>query len=145
MAVVLLASFVGIWFAYQAFKLLQYRNLARKIGLPYVLSPVGEHDFTWMVLQKVIAPIFERLPFGLGRFVRFTKRGWNFKDKFKAHQDIGKVFTVVSPTGLAIHVGDAAAANSIVTRRKEYLKPLELASMYPRKFYSLPFIKVVEK
>lgn len=129
MAVVLLVTLAGIWVSYQAFKLLQYRNLARKIGLPYVLSPVGEHDFTWMVLQKLLAPIFERLPLGLGGFVRFTKRGWNFKDKFKAHQDIGKAFTVVAPSGLAIHVGDAAAANSIVSRRKDYLKPLELASM----------------
>ncbi|KAH8198417.1 hypothetical protein TruAng_007401 [Truncatella angustata] len=99
------------------------------MDLPYVISPVGENDFAWLVLQRFLGSFLETLPFGLGRFVRYTKRGWNWSDKNKAHKELGKVFIVVSPSGNDLHVGDAAATDFILSRRKDFLKPLELAKL----------------
>lgn len=122
--------FLSAWLTRRIVKLVQNRNLAKQTGLPYILSPVGEHDFVWMVLQKPLGPIIEKLPFGLGRFVRFTRRGWNFQDKCKAHQELGSVFVVVAPSCNIVHVGDAAAAHLVLSQRKDFLKPLKLASSY---------------
>ncbi|KAG0647532.1 Multidrug resistance fer6 [Hyphodiscus hymeniophilus] len=74
-------------------------------------------------------PFLEKLPFGYGDFVKYTKRGWNWSDKSEAHQKFGSVFIVVTPTGNDIHVGDATATDSILSRRKDFVKPLELAKL----------------
>ncbi|KAF4637518.1 hypothetical protein G7Y89_g575 [Cudoniella acicularis] len=68
----------------------------------------------------------KKLPFGLGSFTRYNKPAWNYYDKFNMHTEYGKIFLHVTPGGNALFVADAAASDIILSRRKEFLKPIEM-------------------
>ena len=98
---------------------------ARKTGLPLVLSPVHPFNPFWIVTYKVfpIILLLKYLPFGLGTWARCTYIGWQFHEKYALHDELGPVFLLVTPGGNEVSVADAQAVHTILSQRKEFIKP----------------------
>ena len=63
------------------------------------------------------------LPWGLGIWARCTVIGWKFQDKHALHDELGPVFTIVTPAGCELSVADHKATHTVLSRRKEFIKP----------------------
>ena len=102
--------------------LLQNYRRARRIGLPILVTPVPTSNPLWQLSEDLLAPILKRLPFGVADFMHYTKRGWHFDDKYYLHEKYGGSFIIVSPDRVQLIVADAAAAEDVFSRRKDFLK-----------------------
>lgn len=104
--------------------LLNY-NAARKIALPIVISPVSPLNPLWILICRAFPIVLslKTLPFGLGTWARCTYMGWAFQEKHALHDELGPVFVVVTPGGNEVTVADPQAAHTILSRRKEFIKP----------------------
>ncbi|KAI4108460.1 MAG: hypothetical protein L6R37_001064 [Teloschistes peruensis] len=49
--------------------------------------------------------------------------GWSFQDKHKLHDELGPLFTLVTPAGNEVTVADPEVAHTVLARRKDYIKP----------------------
>lgn len=111
-----------IWTAYSV-----WRNYltARQIGLPIVISPVSTLNPFWILTWKGFPAVLSlrRLPFGFGTWARCTSMGWSFQDKHQLHDELGPLFTLVTPAGNEVTVADPQVAHAVLARRKDYIKP----------------------
>ncbi|KAL8767212.1 MAG: hypothetical protein Q9209_006217 [Squamulea sp. 1 TL-2023] len=99
--------------------------IARRIGLPIVISPVSTLNPFWILLWRGFPAVLDLkiLPFGLGTWARCTSMGWAFQDKHKLHDEIGSLFTLVTPAANEIIVADPEVAHVVLARRKDFIKP----------------------
>lgn len=100
--------------------------LARRTGLPVLISPVSRMNFIWVIIQEPVQPLLKRLPFGLGSFNRFATLTWWFKDRYRLHEEYGKVFLIVSPGALELISADPEVTNQIYAKRFEIDKTTDL-------------------
>lgn len=105
---------------------LKNRQIAKAIGVPIVVSPVGFNNPFWLFSSRLIAPHLQQLPFGLGSFVRYNTSGWNYHDKYKMHHEFGKIFVHVTPGGNELFIADPSVADHILSRKKDFIKPVSL-------------------
>ncbi|KAI4108318.1 MAG: hypothetical protein LQ339_002219 [Xanthoria mediterranea] len=115
-----------VWTTFSIFRNYQ---LAQRIGLPIVISPVSTLNPFWILLWRGFPAVLslKHLPLGLGTWARCTSMGWAFQDKHKLHAEIGPLFTLVTPAANEVTVADPEAAHAVLARRKDYIKP---AAMY---------------
>lgn len=107
------------------FTLLRNYVVARRIGLPIVVSPITPLNPFWLICYRVFPSVLylKRLPFGLGRWARCTYTSWTFDDKCALHDELGDLFSIVSSGSIEVVVADPTAAHDIFTRRKDFVKP----------------------
>ena len=96
---------------------------ARQVGLPYVSSPVAPLDIAWILSFKLLVPLLKLLPLSLGAFARYTYIGWQFDDKFSAHEELGGAFMLVTPGNNELVLAEPGAVNEMLTRRRDFIKP----------------------
>jgi hypothetical protein len=122
-----------LWLSYTAYTgylLLQNYLVARRVGIPVRVIPINPENPLWMILDKrFIVPLFEKLPFGPGTFTRFNWRGWEFADKYRAHEEMGDVFLMVTSGRLWIHLCNPEALVEVLRKDKEFPRPLEIFEM----------------
>jgi hypothetical protein len=68
----------------------------KKEGLPIIILPINCGSPLWMSIDTTILALFERLPLRIENFMSFNWRGWEIKDRYKAHQELGDVFVFVT-------------------------------------------------
>ena len=131
--ILVLTSIIFASLSWTLFSLISNYNTARKIALPLVISPVSPLNPLWILTYRAFPFILslKYLPFGLGTWARCTFMGWTFHDKHALHDELGPVFIVVTPSGNELSVADPQATHTILSRRKEFIKP---AVMYGRHF-----------
>jgi hypothetical protein len=119
---VFLSSLWGVFRNYRA---------ARTIGLPIIFLPISLTNLLWMMLVRHVMPLLESLPFGSGYFTRFCYTGWEFKDKSRAHVELGDAFTSVTPGKNWVYLCNAEAVNEIIRRERqgEFARPVEMLAM----------------
>ena len=127
------ASLLFATLAWTLISVIYNYNAARKVGFPIVISPVSPLNPLWILTSRAFPRILSlrHLPFGLGKWARCTYIGWTFQDKHALHDELGPIFVVVTPSGNEVTVADHQAAHTILSRRKEFIKP---AVMYGRGF-----------
>lgn len=103
---------------------------ARKSEIPIVASPVGQMNVFWVILQPVLVPLLRRLPFRLGSFTRYCSRGWAFYDKCNMHLELGDAWVLVTPSANWLYLSDADAVKDILSRRRDFIKPVSIYSAY---------------
>jgi len=129
--VFVLASLIFSSFSWTIISIISNFNTARKIGLPVIISPLSPLNPLWILTYRTFPFVLSlrHLPFGLGKWARCTSLGWAFQDKHALHDELGPVFILVTPSGNEITVADPQATHTILSRRKEFIKP---AIMYGR-------------
>ena len=115
----------------QAFSL--YRNYlaAKKTGLPIIIGLIDPLNPLWIITKGLIAPYLALLPGDLGLNSKFNSFGWQFLDKYDAHQRLGKVFIHVTPSKNDINIGDPTVNQNLMSRTKEFVKPCNVYRMTP--------------
>jgi len=113
------------WFLWMFTSLVKNYWIARKIGLPMVISPATPLNPFWIICYRVFPQVLllKHLPLGLGQWVRCTFMGWTFNDKYALHDELGDLFVVVSPGAIEVMVADPQTAHAVLARRKDYIKP----------------------
>ncbi|KAF2094903.1 cytochrome P450 [Rhizodiscina lignyota] len=102
-----------------------YRNyvVARKVGLPIIISPVNPLGVFWLLLGVRFIPLIRLLPNRLSLWTHCTEYGGGFNDRTAIHKRVGPVFMHVNPAWNELVVADATSAASILNRRKDFIKP----------------------
>jgi hypothetical protein len=104
-------------------------RVAIRLGLPYVTSPVDPWYPLWIASQRRLLPLLRKLPFDLGSFTRYSTWGWQYKDHYNMHQELGDAFVHVNPFNIELFLADAGAINEVFTRRKDFLKSVQRYGM----------------
>ncbi|KAI0810292.1 cytochrome P450 [Xylaria sp. FL0064] len=128
----LVALLVSTHTIYTILSLINHIRKARKIGLPYTLTPVHELEHWAYVTDPILRWCYQRYLLqgkGWPRWARFMIKDWHYEDKGRAHREYGPLFVVVSPTGMVCYVADSHAALHIGTKRKVFVKPPDKMKM----------------
>ena len=129
--ITVLASILLASLSWTVFSIFSNYTAARKIALPIIISPVSPLNPLWILSYRAFPFLLslKHLPFGLGTWARCTYLGWTYHDKHALHDIFGPVFIVVTPSGNEVSVAHPQATHTILSRRKEFIKP---AAMYGR-------------
>jgi cytochrome P450 len=109
----------------------------RPLGLPILLTPFGRLNPLWIITQPYLAPLFTWLstlggPFAIFNFVHYSTNSWFFFSRHTLHLRYGSAFFIISPGETQLIIADAATADDVQSRRKDFLKnetmykPLEI-------------------
>ncbi|KAE8449165.1 hypothetical protein EG329_008549 [Mollisiaceae sp. DMI_Dod_QoI] len=133
MAVLLIVFSIAIaLLALPAIRTFKNYEKARTIGLPIVFSPFDTMSPFWALFGPRLAPLFKRLPFGLGNVVRHSGFAFYWDDRYRMHEQYGPALCVVTPGDVQVVIADGATADDMLARRKDFIKcpamyqPLEL-------------------
>lgn len=88
-------------------------RIAKKTGLPIVVSPIHIYNPLWMVLGGLVGPLLLKAPFGLGAWVRCNRWGWLWEYQDALHQELGKVIINVDPTKIRVRVSHEEAPAAV--------------------------------
>ncbi|MCJ1243901.1 hypothetical protein MMC30_001098 [Trapelia coarctata] len=126
---------LAILIVYKLLNLVRHVNAARKVGLPYVVTPILETEVIGLVFTPVLRWIYHDYLLaekGWPRWCRFMVKDWAWEDRRRAHDEYGEVFLVVAPEGIICYSADAAMGYDVMNRR-EFIKPrdkMELLEPY---------------
>jgi hypothetical protein len=125
-AILLAPVTFGIW------NLVCFRRnyqLALGMGIPIkVLLASGDNPVWILVSSPVLAVI--KFVFGKCDITKYGRPGWESKDKYKIHEELGDVVIHVSPGHNWLYVCNAEAVNDIFKRRDDFDRPPDLLGMY---------------
>ncbi|KIY02714.1 uncharacterized protein Z520_01179 [Fonsecaea multimorphosa CBS 102226] len=96
--------------------------IARKIGLPIILTPIDSLNPVWVLARPVLDPLIRQLPFGLGDFAGYSYLGWGWEQRYRLHRRYGDGFVVVTPAECQLVLGDVDAAAEVLNRWKDFIK-----------------------
>ena len=65
--------------------------------------PIDPENIIWLVLEPHLWRLRDHLPFSLGTFGRYSRRGWHFKDKASSHLRYGPAWALVTPAFVYIY------------------------------------------
>ncbi|KAA8569039.1 hypothetical protein EYC84_000712 [Monilinia fructicola] len=119
---------VAGWISYVLYSLAVNYNIARKTGLPLVILPIDSGNPLWMAVDTKILPYFKHLPL-TKNFTRFNYRGWEIRDRYRAHQELGDAFILVTPGKNWLQLCNAETLIDINARSREFTRPTEMLEM----------------
>ncbi|KAJ5733721.1 cytochrome P450 [Penicillium malachiteum] len=93
------------------------------MGIPVVRLCVDAQNLAWMILEPHLWPFIEKLPFSLGSFGRYSRRGWFFHDKGDSHRRYGPVWALATPREITLIVAESEAIHNIFQRRTDFVRP----------------------
>ncbi len=105
------------------FTTLKNYSIARKIGFPVIFTPVSLTNPVWALWGEKLGPLLKRLPFGLGNWTDLCGFTPLFHQKYRLHEKLGPAYIRVTPGDIQIILADASAADDLLSRRKDFIKP----------------------
>lgn len=124
----LLLGLALAWWLYSDISLARNFDRAQAIGVPLIKVPVSPMNFPWILMKPLVFRILDPLPFELGSFGRYGRRGWHFQDKVASHLELGDAFALVKPREIFLHICNPEAINEIFFRRQDFVRPVRLYS-----------------
>ena len=122
--VLVIGTALVLWIFSTLISLFRNYQAARRIGLPIRISPISPLNPLWFRFQGSIVPWLKCLPGGLGEFTASSYVGWPYADKYALHQKLGGAFVQVNPGVNEVVVADAKTVHEILSRRKDFIKPI---------------------
>ena len=98
----------------------------RHLSVPKIYNPLCTSNRLWVVIQPLVLPLIRLLPFSPGRWVKYSRWGWEFGDRCQTHTELGDVFMLVTPSMNWMYVADAGLVSEIFQRRDDFRRPLQL-------------------
>jgi hypothetical protein len=118
------------WFVWSAASFLKNLRSARKVGFPIVISLVSPDNPLWMVFGRVASAFLSQLPRPIRELGYYNTHEWSYRDQGQAHERLGPIIMHVSPGTNELFVADAALCDYILSRRKEFVKPVSLLGVF---------------
>lgn len=101
---------------------INYRQ-ASAMGIPVVRLCIDSQNLSWMILEPHVWPLLYKLPFSLGSFGRYSRRGWFFLDKGDSHRRYGPIWALATPREITVIVAESEAIHNIFQRRTDFVRP----------------------
>ncbi|CCF45398.1 cytochrome P450 [Colletotrichum higginsianum] len=104
------------------------RNIAeaKKVGLPYVVTPASPFSIVWQLTHKFWIPIIKILPKSWWEnWLEILIPNWSYNLLHKPFARIGETFMVVSPFQILILTDSAEAIHQITQQRDKFPKLVE--------------------
>lgn len=128
-ALLVIAYLVLSWFVYNVYCLVVNYRRASQLNVPIVAVPISPDSPLWIALQTGFSSLFQYIPFDSFSFIRYSRLGWEFHDRYKTHQRLGDTWILVTPDRNWFHTSQAEAAFDILTRSRESGRPEWMMSM----------------
>jgi hypothetical protein len=120
-------GFVWIFYlSYCAFSFRRNFNRVRHLNIPKIFNPLCPSNIAWLLIQPVALPLIRLLPLYAQEFVRYSKWGWEYEDRYRTHARLGDVWMQVTPSMNWVYVADPELVNEIFHRREDFRRPLQL-------------------
>lgn len=97
---------------------------ARSIGLPVTIRFITPGGPLWMISSPLIVHIATYLPFTTS-FVKKYRRGWECREPYRTHEEHGELFTICTPGGNFVKIGNFDVADDILRRKDDFGRDLE--------------------
>ncbi|KAI9164115.1 Cytochrome P450 monooxygenase calL [Paramyrothecium foliicola] len=119
----LLVSYVSL----STVQLVYNYKKAKSIGLPVLITPIDPSNVPYLLCSSWLEPLLRRwLPFGLGNFVEYNSRDWNYDKINDLQERIGDTFIIASPKQIRVFTGNAKASDDLCRRRRDFVKAVAL-------------------
>lgn len=128
----LFVAFCAFGICFLFYGLLKFKrnvNRAKHLNIPKIFNPLCPSNLVWVLLQPAVLPLIRILPFSLGRWVRYSKWGWEYEERYQTHAELGDVWMQVTPSMNWVYVADAKLVKEIFHRREDFRRPVQLYSM----------------
>ena len=125
-AILLAPVSFGLWNLYC---LHRNYNLALGMGIPIKVIIASGDNPVWILVSSPVLYII-KLIFGECDVVKYGRPGWESKDKYKMHEELGDAVIHVSPGHNWLYVCNAEAVNDIFKRREDFDRPPDLLGVY---------------
>ncbi|KAL3299351.1 major facilitator superfamily transporter [Colletotrichum asianum] len=106
---------------YSLLCLIRNIRIARTIGIPVVWSPISPFNPFWIIFNKRLSPIIQRLPLSLGSWTQHDALDWTWVDRAhgdsQVHEKLGDTFAHATPREIEIHTRDPAVADEVLRKR----------------------------
>ncbi|KAJ4344829.1 uncharacterized protein N0V89_012573 [Didymosphaeria variabile] len=97
---------------------------ARSIGLPITVRFITPGGPLWMIFSPLIVRIATYLPF-TASFIKKYRRGWECRERYRTHEEHGELFTICTPGGNYVKIGNFEVADDILRRKDDFGRDLE--------------------
>ncbi|KAI0487071.1 cytochrome P450 [Xylaria cf. heliscus] len=114
------------WIAYSWVCLLSNYLSARKLGVPIRVLPISHGNPFWMIVDRRVTSIFKHFPFGDNNFTRYNWRGWEVRDRYRSHLEMGDVYVQVTPGRNWLYLCSPESLLELLRRKSDFPRPLEL-------------------
>lgn len=119
-----LSIFPSIFLLWTAHTLSRNYAKARAIGLPITVRYVTPGGPLWMIFSPLVIRIATYLPFTTS-FIAKYRRGWECRQRYRAHEQHGELFTICTPGGNFVKISNFAVADDILRRKDEFGRDME--------------------
>ncbi|UQC83961.1 cytochrome P450 [Colletotrichum lupini] len=125
----------GLYTMYTISCLIRNITVAKTIGIPVVWSPISPFNSFWIIFNKRVAPIFQRLPLGMGDWTTYNTLDWTWVDRTHGNSEVhdkhGDTFAHATPREVEIHTRDPAVAIQVLRKQaNDFPKISHYASKY---------------
>ncbi|KAF5533288.1 cytochrome P450 3A7 [Fusarium mexicanum] len=111
----------------ESYCLRQFWSKAKAIGLPVLVTPIDPSNVPYLLCSSFLEPLLRKiLPFGLGNFVEYNSRDWNYEQIHDLQERIGDTFIIVSSKQIRVFTGNAKASDDLCRRRRDFVKAVAL-------------------
>lgn len=115
----------GIW---NLVCLVKNYRIAQKIRIPIRILIASGDNPVWILVSGIVLPVI-RVVFGECDIARYSEPGWEFKDKYKMHQELGDAVIHVSAGRNWLYLCDSDAVNEIFKRKDDFDRPPDLLAV----------------
>ncbi|KAI1451699.1 cytochrome P450 [Annulohypoxylon moriforme] len=120
---------VGVTLVSTGVRLLQNYRAARTMGVPIRIILISPLNPFWALVDRKVLSLIRRLPFGDNSFTRYNWRGWEVKDRYRSHSEMGDIWVLVTPFKNWVYVNDPQALMSLFRRGTDFPRPVFINEM----------------
>lgn len=107
---------------YSAICLLRNYLVARAIGVPVRIIIVDHINPLWILVSQPVVSLLKLLPYGLGdnNITRFNYLGWEYNVRWAAHNEMGDIFMLCSPSRIWLYLGTPELVTAVLKRPNDF-------------------------
>lgn len=117
---------VALYIGWKASLIIHNYTIAKTMGLRIIISPIEPHSLLWMLLNMVMDTISYQISWDGFMWLKVSKYSWQFQEKCRTHEKLGKCFVVVTPSGNELFVADAAVIAQVLAKKGGFEKPMKM-------------------
>lgn len=109
--------------------------VARKTGLPIVVSIIDPIHALWVLTKTLLLPLLALLPGDAEVNSRLDAFGWQFKAKYTVHERLGRILIPVNPSFNIINMADHEVCHEAMQDVEAFQKPRKIYGncLFPRR------------
>ncbi|AEO62510.1 uncharacterized protein THITE_2106743 [Thermothielavioides terrestris NRRL 8126] len=124
-------ALAGAFVAQTVIGLLRNYRAARSLGVPLRFIPISPMNPFWMLVDRgVLSFLSRRFPFLRDTsFTRYNWRGWEVKDRYRSHHEMGDIWVLVTPFKNWVYINDPEALIALFRRGSDFPHPVFITEL----------------